>query len=110
MRRAGGNATGPSANYGYEMVEKENDQMVDHLSTKVQALKSLSIEIGDEVKYQNNMLNDMHSEFDNTGSFLSSTMVRLTELSKKGHHKVICYLLLFCLFVFCVTWFVLRFR
>ncbi len=36
-------AHGPGAGYGYEMVEKENDEMVDHLSSKVQALKSVSL-------------------------------------------------------------------
>eukprot|EP00794_Sanderia_malayensis_P016689 gene16689-18383_t len=81
MRRGGGpHNGGPGANYGHEIVEKENDEMVDHLSSKVKALKSLSIEIGDEVKYQNTLLNDMHGEFDNTGSFLSSTMARLVIL------------------------------
>ena len=34
---------GPGSNFSYEMVENENEKMVDHLSTKVQALKSVSL-------------------------------------------------------------------
>eukprot|EP00112_Aurelia_sp_Birch-Aquarium-sp1_P000746 Seg1073.1 transcript_id=Seg1073.1/GoldUCD/mRNA.D3Y31 product=BET1 protein_id=Seg1073.1/GoldUCD/D3Y31 len=109
MRRAGGANHGPGSNFSYEMVENENENMVNHLSTKVQALKSLSIEIGQEVKHQNKLLGDMDSGFDETGSFLSNTMNRLTTLTKRGHHKIILYLLLFCLFVFFIAWFMVRF-
>jgi len=110
MRRAGGYSGhgGYGGNSAYQMLEDENDQMVDSLSNKVQALKSLSIDIGNEVKYQNTMLGEMDGEFDSTGSFLSGTMNRLTALTKKGHHKNLCYVLLFCFFVMMVAWFYIR--
>ncbi|KAJ7392225.1 protein transport protein bet1 [Desmophyllum pertusum] len=94
----------------HHMLEEENDQMVDHLSSKVQALKSLTIDIGNEVKYQNKMLNEMDTDFDSGGSLLSSTMGRLTALTKKGHHKVMLYLIVFCLFVFFVSWYIIKRR
>ncbi|XP_068707893.1 BET1 homolog [Montipora foliosa] len=94
----------------HNMLEEENERMVDHLSSKVQALKSLTIDIGQEVRYQNKMLGEMDTDFDAGGSLLSSTMGRLTALTKKGHHRVMLYLFLFCLFVFFVAWYIIKRR
>lgn len=56
--------------YGYEplpststhnVVEDENERMTDELKDKIHALKSLSIDIGTEVKYQDKMLKGMVS-------------------------------------------------
>ncbi|KAK2568296.1 BET1-like protein, partial [Acropora cervicornis] len=101
----------------HNMLEEENERMVDHLSSKVQALKSvlfyieeLTIDIGQEVRYQNKMLNEMDTDFDSGGSFLSSTMARLTALTNKGHHRVMLYLVLFCMFVFFVAWYIIKTR
>ncbi|XP_047139941.1 BET1 homolog isoform X1 [Hydra vulgaris] len=107
MRRAG---QVPVSHHGYEMVEEENNKILASLTSKVQELKSLSIDIGHEVKYQNKMLNEMNTDFDSLGSFLQGTMGRLASLTKKGHHKLLCYVLLFCFCVMLFAWFVVRFR
>ncbi|XP_057297845.1 BET1 homolog [Hydractinia symbiolongicarpus] len=109
MRRAGGYAQ-PGMQNSYDMVEEENERMMGTLSSKVKELKSLSIDIGQEVRYQNNMLNDMDQEFSTVDSFLQGTMGRLKALTKKGHHKLLCYVLLFCFCVMMVAWFIVRFR
>lgn len=57
--------------YGYEplpstssnnTMEDENERMTEELSDKIHALKSLSIDIGTEVKYQDKMLRSMVSK------------------------------------------------
>ncbi|XP_036148566.1 BET1 homolog isoform X2 [Monomorium pharaonis] len=64
MRRA------HSGGYGYEplpststhnTMQDENERMTEKLGDKIQALKSLSIDIGTEVKYQEKMLKDIVS-------------------------------------------------
>ena len=54
--------------YAYEPVpttsshgglEDENETMTEHLKDKIHALKSLSIDIGNEVQYQDKMLRGM---------------------------------------------------
>lgn len=54
--------------YGYEplpststqsVVEDENERMTEELKDKIHALKSLSIDIGTEVKYQDKLLRSM---------------------------------------------------
>ncbi|XP_031651015.1 BET1 homolog isoform X1 [Oncorhynchus kisutch] len=63
MRRAGLGEGGPE-NYvasGYSAYEEENEHLQEGLRAKVSALKHLSIDIGTEVKYQKNMLDDMEA-------------------------------------------------
>nr|XP_048292800.1 BET1 homolog isoform X3 [Myodes glareolus] len=82
MRRAGlgdGAAPGSYGNYGYassgyNACEEENDRLTESLRSKVDAIKSLSIEIGHEVRNQNKLLSEMDSQFDSTTGFLGSRM------------------------------------
>ncbi|XP_068091125.1 BET1 homolog [Hyperolius riggenbachi] len=92
---------------GYSLYEQENERLAESLRLKTSALKSLSIDIGTEVKYHNKLLSEMDSDFDSTGGFLGSTMGRLRTLSRGSQAKLFCYMLLFSLFVFFVIyWFV----
>ncbi|KAF6017667.1 hypothetical protein EB796_024034 [Bugula neritina] len=113
MRRTVGDTSYPGDS-GYQSspnhVEDENSRAENHLASQVKQLKSLTIDIGDEVRYQNKMLSGMDDDFDKSGGFLSSTMNRLTAITKSGGNWHLCYLLLFCLFVFFVLWLLLKFR
>ncbi|XP_046327109.1 BET1 homolog [Haliotis cracherodii] len=93
-----------------QLVEDENQVLEDALTGKVKALKSLSIDIGTEVRTQNMMLRNMDDDFDSSGNILQATMGRLKALTKAGHYKIWIYMILFCLFVFAVCWFIVRFR
>nr|CAD7463800.1 unnamed protein product [Timema tahoe] len=42
-----------------DALEEENEKMTDELKDKIHVLKSLSIDIGTEVKFQDKMLRDM---------------------------------------------------
>ncbi|XP_019388893.1 PREDICTED: BET1 homolog [Crocodylus porosus] len=115
MRRAGlGEGAAPGnygyTNSGYSMYEEENEKLTESLRTKVTAIKSLSIEIGTEVKHQNKMLTEMDSDFDSTGGFLGATMGRLKTLSRGSQTKLLCYMMLFSLFVFFVIYCIIKWR
>lgn len=113
MRRAGLGEGGPQGNYvasGYSVYEEENEHLQEGLKAKVNALKHLSIDIGNEVKYQNKILGEMDSDFDSTGGLLGSTMGRLKHLARGSQSKVFCYMLLFVLFVFIVLYWVIKLR
>uniref|UniRef100_A0A8I5T0G3 Bet1 golgi vesicular membrane trafficking protein n=1 Tax=Pongo abelii TaxID=9601 RepID=A0A8I5T0G3_PONAB len=72
MRRAGLGEGVPPGNYGnygyansgYSACEEENERLTESLRSKVTAIKSLSIEIGHEVKTQNKLLAEMVSGYD----------------------------------------------
>jgi len=90
-------------------LETENDSLTDELKGKIQSLKSLTIEIGSEVRDQNKYLRDMDDEFDNAGGFLGRAMSRVKRLSKGSHNYVILYLLAFSLCVFLFLWLLIKF-
>ncbi|EFA09340.1 BET1 homolog [Tribolium castaneum] len=110
MRRAhAGNYYEPLPQTSNE-VEEENDRMANELRDKVGALKSLSIDIGNELKYQDKLLRDVDDDMDRTRGFLGNTMNRVLRLSKGSHNYYIVYLFFFSLFVFFVLYIVLKFR
>ncbi|XP_065174167.1 BET1 homolog [Atheta coriaria] len=91
-------------------IEEENNRMQDELKDKIGVLKSLSIDIGNEVKYQDKLLRDVDDDLDRTGGFLGTTMNRVLRLSKGSHNYYIIYLFLFSIFVFFLLYIVLKFR
>ncbi|XP_008569860.1 PREDICTED: BET1 homolog [Galeopterus variegatus] len=115
MRRAGLGEGVPPGNYGYansgySACEEENERLTESLRNKVTAIKSLSIEIGHEVKHQNKLLTEMDSQFDSTTGFLGKTMGKLKILSRGSQTKLLCYMMLFSLFVFFVIYWIIKLR
>jgi len=90
-------------------LETENDRMTDELKGKIHALKSLTIDIGTEVRGQTQYLSDMDNEFDNAGGFLGKAMGRVKKLATGSHNHVVLYLLVFSLCVFLFLWLLIRF-
>lgn len=82
--------------------------MAEELKGKIGALKSLSIDIGDEVRYQDKLLRGIDDDMDRTGGFLANTMGRVVRLGRNGHQKYMCYIFLFALFVFLLLYFVIK--
>ncbi|CAJ0574405.1 unnamed protein product, partial [Mesorhabditis spiculigera] len=92
---------------GYEeghMQQQYNDGKVDDLQHKVSALKRITLDIGEEVRSQNRLLNDMDTEFESGKGILQNTMRRLGIVGKSGGKNLIFYLLGFSLFVFFVIY------
>lgn len=91
-------------------IEEENQRLAEELQGKVGALKSLTIDIGHEVRYQDKLLRGIDDDMDRTGGFLSNTMNRVVRLGRNGHQKYMCYMFLFALFVFMLLYFVIKLR
>ncbi|XP_032094089.1 BET1 homolog [Thamnophis elegans] len=115
MRRAGLGEGAAGSNYGYtnsgySVYEEENEKLTESLRSKVTTIKSLTIEIGTEVKQHNKLLTDMDNDFDTTSGFLGATMGRLKILSRGSQTKLLCYMMLFSLFVFFVIYWIIKLR
>ncbi|XP_040830667.1 BET1 homolog [Ochotona curzoniae] len=115
MRRAGLGEGVPSGSYGYagsgySTCEKENERLSESLRSNVSAIKSLSIETGHQVKHQNKLLAEMDSQFDSTTGFLGKTVGKLKILSRGSQTKLLCYMMLFSLFVFYVIYWIMKLR
>jgi len=91
---------------GHESLEDDNTRMEDELKGKIGALKSLSIDIGHEVREHNRLLNSVDNDFDSVQGLLSNSIGRILRLAKSGSRHHIAYLLLFCLAVFIVLWWI----
>lgn len=65
--------------------------------------------LGDEVRYQDKILNDLDDDMSRTGGFMNNTIGRVVRLSKRGRGYT-CYMLLFALFVFLILYVVMKFR
>lgn len=110
MRRAANYNYSPLPQQAVDAVEAENERMTEELSHKIGALKSLSIDIGHEVRSQERLLRGIDDDMDRTGGFLGNTMNRVIRMSKAGHNYYIFYLFLFSIFVFFLLYIVLKFR
>lgn len=93
-----------------DIIEDENQRLTEELQGKIGALKSLTIDIGHEVRYQDKLLRGMDDDMDRTGGFLSNTMARVVRLGKGGHQKYMFYMFLFALFIFLLLYLVLKIR
>lgn len=93
-----------------EIIEQENDQLLNNLQGKVSALKSLTIDIGNEVKDQNKYLNGMDNDFDFGEGLLGSTMKRLQVMAAKSNKRFTLYLVLFSFGVFLLIYYVVKWR
>ncbi|KRZ56830.1 DNA methyltransferase 1-associated protein 1 [Trichinella nativa] len=93
MQRPGFHHT--NVNMSKTYLESDNDQLVDQLKNKVSKLKTLTIDIGDEVRRQNKDLSNLDDHFEANRNVLESTMRRLGIISRSGSNRFLCYLILF---------------
>ena len=89
---------------GHEHLEDENEQAQDQLRRQVDALKTISIDIGTEIRDQNKGWERLDNDFDSTFGSLLRNIERVAKLVKSGSRYHLFYLFLFCLFIFFVLW------
>ncbi|TMS38105.1 hypothetical protein L596_004902 [Steinernema carpocapsae] len=96
-----GNGFGGDEHHNF--MEQQNNQMADQLSNK-----RITIAIGDDVREQQRLLDEMDSDFDSSKSLLGSTMRKLTTVARAGGKNLMVYVILFCFFVFFVVYYLAR--
>lgn len=93
-----------------DALEEENERSAEELKQKIGALKSLTIDIGHEVRYQDKLLRGIDDDMDRTHGFLSNTMGRVVRLGKNTSSRHMCYMLLFIVFVFLLLYVVIKLK
>lgn len=91
-----------------DVLEAENERLAEELKGKIGALKTLTIDIGNEVRYQDKMLNGMDDDMDRTGNLLKNTMTRVIRMGKGGHKSHMCYMVVFVFVVLFLLYLVVR--
>ena len=105
-RRGGGGLSSSDANAG--ILEQQNNEYIDELSDQVARLKGLTIDIGNEVKEQNSLLDDMGDGFTNVGDMLSNSLNRIGTMLQTAGSKHMMYMVLFCVVVLCLLWWFMK--
>uniref|UniRef100_A0A1L8DA37 BET1 homolog n=1 Tax=Nyssomyia neivai TaxID=330878 RepID=A0A1L8DA37_9DIPT len=93
-----------------DALEEENERMAEELKGKIGALKTLTIDIGNEVRHQDRLLAGMDDDMESTFGVLKNTMGRVLRLGKGGHRNYMCYMFLFVLGILLLLYVVLKFR
>lgn len=91
------------------LLENANNELTDQLNDKVNRLKQLTINIGNEIKDSNTFIeNDFSLTFDNIQTSLKGTVNKLMHTINTGGSKHMCYLVLFILVIFGILWYIIR--
>ena len=84
-------ASSAALSYGnQELMEQQNEERVAMLAQQVSQLKSLSIDIGNEVREQNSLLDEMDGSFGNVTGLLGTNIKRIGNMMKTtgGRHML----------------------
>jgi len=78
-----------------EQLERENENELEALREKVAAIKSVALDIQDEVRAHNKILDGMSDQFTTARGLLKNTMGRLNTMMQQGGSKHMCFLAFF---------------
>jgi blocked early in transport 1 len=106
-RGRGGGAGAGDANAS--ILEQQNNERINELSENVARLKGLTIDIGNEVREQNALLDNMGDGFQNTRDMLQSSLRRIGTMMESGGAKHMCYMVAFCVFVMIFLWWLMSY-
>lgn len=101
-------SSGVAAATEREMIEHANDERVDHLRGHVGEMRHLAINIGDEVRDQNAMLDGMRDNFDNADDRIRNTITQIRRLASSSGGFHLCMLLLFAFAFFALIYLLIQ--
>mmetsp|Transcript_750 Transcript_750/g.1587 ORF Transcript_750/g.1587 Transcript_750/m.1587 type:complete len:151 (-) Transcript_750:30-482(-) len=108
--RGGGNRGGGMSSHdaNANIMEQQNNDRINELSDQVARLKGLTIDIGNEVREQNSLLDNMGDGFSNVGDMLTGSLARMGSMLERGGAKHMCYLVAFVVFVMVFLYWLVR--
>ena len=108
--RGGGNRGGGMSSHdaNANIMEQQNNDRINELSDQVARLKGLTIDIGNEVREQNSLLDNMGDGFSNVGDMLTGSLSRMGSMLERGGAKHMCYLVAFVVFVMVFLYWLVR--
>lgn len=92
------------------ILEQQNNERLNELSMHVAKLKGLTIDIGNEVREQNSLLDSMNNNFSNTRDMLFNSLSRIGTMLQSGGMKHMCLMVAFCVVVMLFLWWVMSRR
>eukprot|EP00903_Cladosiphon_okamuranus_P011059 g10440.t1 len=88
----------------HNIMEMQNNAHIDDLSDQVSRLKHLTIDIGQEVRSQNDLISGMEGQMFDARGLLGGTLRRINTMMAQGGSRHMCYLVAFIVFTFMAIW------
>ncbi|KAI8084375.1 uncharacterized protein B0P05DRAFT_535347 [Gilbertella persicaria] len=79
-----------SKNNGF-VFEQQNDIRLNELSSKISAIKNITIDIHQDVSDQDRLLDESHNQFSGLGSSLHQSFGRMNRMISKRHQRQLCF-------------------
>jgi blocked-early-in-transport protein 1 len=92
------------------ILEQQNNERISMLSDQVARLKGLTIDIGNEVREQNSLLDNMGDGFQSTRDMLTGSLRRISTMLESGGMKHMCYMVGFCVLVMIFLWWLMSYK
>lgn len=102
----GGGVSASDMNSG--IMEQQNNERISELSEQVARLKGLTIDIGNEVREQNSLLDQMQDGFSSTGDMLAGSLRRIGTMLESGGPKHMMYMVGFIVGVMVLLWMLMK--
>lgn len=90
------------------IMESQNNERIDELSQQVARLKGLTIDIGNEVREQNSLLDQMQDGFASTGDMLAGSLRKIGTMLQAGGAKHMMYMVMFIVAVFILLYWLMK--
>jgi len=92
------------------IMEQQNNDRIAELSEQVSRLKGLTIEIGNEVREQNSLLDQMNDGFTHTSDLLAGSLRKMGIMLERGGPKHMCLLITFIVGIMVILYFLMKHR
>eukprot|EP01083_Nonionella_stella_P060301 157533_1 len=90
------------------IMEDQNNERISELSEQVARLKGLTIDIGNEVREQNSLLDQMQDGFSSTGDMLKGSLKRIGSMLDAGGPKAMMLMVGCIVFVMTVLYWLMK--
>jgi len=90
------------------IMEEQNNDRINQLSDQVALLKGLTIDIGNEVREQNSLLDQMGDGFASTGDLLAGSLRKIGTMLESGGAKHMCYMVGFIVAVMVLLYMLMK--
>jgi blocked-early-in-transport protein 1 len=104
----GGRGGYSASDMNSNIMEQQNNDKIDQLSSQVAMLKGLTIDIGNEVKEQNSLLDQMGDGFANTGDLLAGSLRKIGTMLDKGGARHMCMMVGFIVAVIVLLYMLMK--
>ncbi|EEB07026.1 SNARE Bet1 [Schizosaccharomyces japonicus yFS275] len=92
------------SSFGDDELESRNNGRIEGLTGKVQSLKHITMAIGHEINSSTNLMESMNDSFSSTHNVVSTTMLKLKNLSQRHGISIWTWLLFFCCVALVFVW------